>query len=234
MVTVVLDDDRDITDSFVLVVNVAPLPSVAFVQQSVTVTGVAGQIADAHVTVHNTGNVDIATGISFVIQDLTGATGSLIPKNNVVFEPPTAAIADGDTSGFTLHITVPAGLLGQDYSGMLKLYLNGGLEDEILMTVRLERGEDIAIYPNPYKAGEHEGGITIALGDVSESDLAIKIYDLYGVLVRDLVSGEEPTRNVDVVWDLQNDDGKDVTSGVYIVTIDVGDKVVTRKIMVIR
>jgi len=207
---------------------------VAFLQESVDVIGVAGEVTDAHVTVWNTGNVDIATGISFIMDDLVGATGSFIPGANVVFDPPTSAIADNDTSGFDLHITVPEGLIGQDYEGLVKVYLNGHLEDEILVTVILERGEDITIYPNPYKMSEHEGGITIALGDVCCEDLAIKIYDMFGVLVADLVGEEDAERDTDVQWDLTNDDGKDVASGMYIVTIDTGDKVVTRKIMVIK
>lgn len=234
-VTVTAEDDRYLVDNFALIVNIAELPSVAFLQESVDVIGVAGEIAETHVTVRNTGNVDIATGIAFIIDDLTGPTGSFIPSANIVFDPPTAAVADGDTSGFDLHITVPEGLLGQGYEGMLKVYLNGHLEDEIPVTVTLERGEDITIYPNPYRVSEHEGGITIALGDVASSDLAIKIYDMFGVLVRDLVGGEETqSRDRDEHWDLKNDDGKDVASGMYIVTIDTGDKVVTRKIMVIK
>jgi uncharacterized membrane protein len=234
-VTITAENDRYLVDNFALIVNIAALPSVAFLQESVDVIGVAGEIAETHATVWNTGNVDIASGITFIIDDLTGPTGSFIPSANVVFDPPTAAVADGDTSGFDLHITVPEGLLGQDYEGMLKVYLNGELEDEIPVTVTLERGADITIYPNPYKVSEHEGGITIALGDVASETLAIKIYDMLGVLVRDLIGSEDtPSRIVDTVWDLKNDDGKDVASGMYIVTIDTGDKVVTRKIMVIR
>ncbi len=57
---------------------------------------------------------------------------------------------------------------------------------------------------------------------------------MFGVLVADLVGEEDAERNTDVQWDLTNDDGKDVASGMYIVTIDTGDKVVTRKIMVIK
>ena len=56
---------------------------------------------------------------------------------------------------------------------------------------------------------------------------------MFGVLVADLTASEE-ARDADVQWDLKNDDGKDVASGMYIVTIDTGDKVVTRKIMVIK
>jgi hypothetical protein len=80
--------------------------------------------------------------------------------------------------------------------------------------------------------GEHDGGITIALGDVGE-DLTVKVYDMFGVLVADLTT-EAAERNTDVQWDLNNDDGKAVASGMYIVTIDTGDEVVTRKIMVIK
>ncbi|MFH1864688.1 MAG: T9SS type A sorting domain-containing protein, partial [Candidatus Eisenbacteria bacterium] len=70
-----------------------------------------------------------------------------------------------------------------------------------------------------------------ALGDLT-GPLAINVYDMFGGLVAELTATS--ARHEDVQWDLMNDDGKTVASGMYIVTIDTGDEVVTRKIMVIK
>jgi hypothetical protein len=130
-------------------------------------------------------------------------------------------------------VPVPEGLLGQSYSGMLQVLHNGVDMDEIEITITLPRSAgSVVIYPNPYRMNQHDGGIWIALGDMSSSP-KIMIYDMLGGLVRDL-SSEVASRDADVNWDLENDDGKVVASGMYIVTIDTGDEVVTRKIMVIK
>ena len=57
-----------------------------------------------------------------------------------------------------------------------------------------------------------------------------------GPLVADLTEpASSPSRgDANVQWKLENDDGKSVATGMYIVTIDTGDEVVTRKIMVIK
>ncbi len=141
-------------------------------------------------------------------------------------------ILDDDSADFVLHIDVPEGLLGQVYEGELTLWLDGEEMDVMDVMVTLERGDAIAVYPNPYRMAEHEGGITIAIGDVS-GDLGVMVYDMYGTLVAEL-SGEAASRGTDIQWDLKNDDGKTVASGMYLVTIDTGDEVVTRKIMVIK
>jgi hypothetical protein len=231
--TIVVRANGNLMDSFVLQVEVAPLMSVAFYgMEDLGVIGVAGEMTHGSVVVMNTGNIDIMSGIAFAIEDLVGSTGSMIPSENIHFDPESAAIADGDTMSFVLDIDVPEGLLGQDYTGMLTLWLNGQQQDELEVTVTLERGDAIAVYPNPYRMNENEGGVTIAIGDVS-GDLKVMVYDMYGTLVAEL-TGEAAARGTDIQWDLKNDDGKTVASGMYLVTIDTGDEVVTRKIMVIK
>jgi hypothetical protein len=75
--------------------------------------------------------------------------------------------------------------------------------------------------------------MVFAFGNVDLSGMSIMVYDMYGRLVRDLSSEARAGRG-DVEWHLKNDDGKDIASGMYIVTIDMGDKVETKKVMVIR
>jgi len=231
--TVTVQANGGLSDVFHLQVVIAELKTVAFeVDTEVDVMGIAGEMVDATVTVENTGNVDIASGIAFTVEDLVGSTGSAIPSGNITFDPESAGIADDESADFVLHIEVPEGLLGQAYEGEMTLWLDGEEMDTADVTVTLERGDAIAVYPNPYRMTEHEGGVTIAIGDVS-GDLGVMVYDMYGTLVAELTS-EAAARGTDIQWDLKNDDGKTVASGMYIVTIDTGDEVVTRKIMVIK
>jgi uncharacterized membrane protein len=228
-------DDGALSDSFVLTVFISELGAVRFVGDPEPVVGVAGERVDVPIDVENIGNADITEGITFLADDLTGGTGAMIPSGAIVFDPPTDAIGLGDSETFMIRITVPEGLLGQDYSGPVYVYLNGELQDEATVSVTLERATDeVTLYPNPFRADRHYGGVTIALGDVSE-DAAINVYDMFGGLVAGLdVVTDDRDGNKKAEWDLENDDGKSVASGMYIVTIDTGDEIITRKIMVIR
>lgn len=231
--TVALTANGGISDAFVLRVVIEPLKDAEFVDRSIDEDGVAGDIVETMFTVENTGNVDLASGdVTFGVLDLVGPSGSVIPAADIEVAPVTATIPYNDDAEFELRMAVPEGLLGQAYVNDFILYVDGEEVDVISITVTLERGDDIVIFPNPYRMGENDEGITIALGDVGEG-LTIMVYDMFGALVADLTtaSGE---RSTDVQWDLKNDDGKSVASGMYIVTIDTGDEVFTRKIMVIK
>jgi hypothetical protein len=228
-----------ITDNFGLTVMITELPDADFYEDSVSVVGTLGDPAVVEFTVVNTGNIVLEEGrVTFGASDLVGTSGSMIPKGNIEIFPGEAEIPypAGEVT-FSTVIDVPDGLLGQDYVGHIDLYVDGEGTDVLEVTVTVERGEGyVNIFPNPYRGTEHEGmGITFALGEGVEA--TITIYDMFGNLVTTLNGGEE-SRNgtTDPVWEdpLNNDDGKQVSSGMYIVTIDDGDEVETRKIMVIR
>jgi hypothetical protein len=236
--TVTLTANGGISDNFILKIVIEPIKDAEFVTTAVSEVGVAGEILEAEdVTfeVENAGNTDLASGdVTFGYLDLVGPSGSVIPAANIAVAPATKEITyEAGEVEFGLRIAVPEGLLGQAYSGEIILYVEGEEADRLDVTVTLERGEDdIVIYPNPYRMGENEDGITIALGDVG-TDLTIMVYDMFGALVADLTA-DSSERSTDVQWDLKNDDGASVASGMYIVTIDTGDEVFTRKIMVIK
>jgi uncharacterized membrane protein len=230
--------EGSISDSFVLRVIVSEVALVEFVDDHVDVQAeMAGETYRATFEVENVGNVDIESGIMFEASDLVGTSGSVIDAMYVSFDPSAQPIADGGNEDFDVVVDVPDGLLGQDYEGTITLYLDGEPMDEMAIILTLERGDNIVIYPNPYRCTDHEGmGITFALGEGVE-DAKITIYDMFGNLVTTLNGGEESRNGTeDAVWEdpLENDDGKEVASGMYIVTIDDGDEVETRKIMVIR
>jgi hypothetical protein len=225
-----------LSDNFILKVIIVPLAQAQFTETSVAVSHAdAGETVETGFSVENTGNIALTSGrVTFDIGDLSGPSGAVIPSDNVAITPGTAAIGLGAVVNFGLSIDIPDGLLGQTYSDTLTMYLDGAMMDQMLLSVTIDRGDAIVIYPNPYRMSERSGGITIALGDNARAtNPTVKVYDMFGALVADLTPGTA-SRNTDIPWDLKNDDGKTVASGMYIVTIDTGDEVVTRKIMVIK
>ena len=233
--TATITADGGLSDGFPVTVIVPEFYDIDFDEESTdtAVDGVAGESVLLDVTLVNMGNVTIDSGITFAMEDLVGdVTDAAIPGDGAIF-PEGLSIAYGGDVLFHVEIPVPEGLLGQSYTGTMQVLHDGVLMDEIDITITLDRGEGyVAIFPNPYRMSEHDGGITIALGDYT-GDLSIMVYDMFGGLVADL-TGSSESRDANVQWDLKNDDGKTVATGMYIVTIDTGDEVVTRKIMVIK
>ncbi len=196
----------------------------------ITDTGVAGESVTLSIVLVNMGNVGIDSGITFTMTRLDGDQTDSWISAPTVFPEGLAVPYDGEVA-FDLVIEVPEGLLGQDYTGTLQVLHNDVDMDVLGVTITLERGEDyIVIYPNPVRLGESDG-ITIALGDFTDV-VAVNVYDVFGGLVTEVALNG--ARDSDVTWDLMNDDGKLVATGMYIVTIEADDEVATRKIMVIK
>jgi len=138
-----------------------------------------------------------------VMHDLVGGSGSYIPGADAVF-PEGLAIPHEVEEGpdhwvtFHVHIPIPEGMLGQDYTGMLQLLHEDVNMDDVSVTVMLERGEDyVRIYPNPVKASECDD-VTIALGGI-EGEVEVKVYDMFGGLVADLTQSGARA-DTDIQW----------------------------------
>jgi len=84
-------------------------------------------------------------------------------------------------------------------------------------------------YPNPFNP---ETTIEFALPEASKVNL--KIYNLTGQLVRELVANDYPAGYQKVIWDGRDQYGKNVGSGVYIYTLKAGSFSQTRKMILIR
>jgi hypothetical protein len=89
-------------------------------------------------------------------------------------------------------------------------------------TVRLTRPADdlsnVFVYPNPYRTDEHQGPLTVG-GLPPEA--TIRIFTPTGRLVRTL--SVERTRNGGHEWNLQNERGERVSSGVYLFRVNAPD-----------
>jgi len=62
----------------------------------------------------------------------------------------------------------------------------------------------------------------------------LQIYDTLGRKVRTLVSEELSSGYKSVIWDGKNDDGKDVSSGVYFYQLKVGDFSQPKKMLLLK
>ncbi len=75
-----------------------------------------------------------------------------------------------------------------------------------------EKVSNVAVWPNPFKSGRGDIGITF---ENLPRDVTIKIYDISG----ELVSIKKNINCSWFFWDLNNDEGKPVASGIYLYVI---------------
>jgi flagellar hook assembly protein FlgD len=83
--------------------------------------------------------------------------------------------------------------------------------------------------PNPFSASTR-----IVFGLREAADVRVRIYDVAGRLVRDLVDSHFAASRHVVAWDGRDDAGRVVASGMYFYRIDAGTFVQTRKLLLMR
>jgi len=84
----------------------------------------------------------------------------------------------------------------------------------------------LSTYPNPFKSN-----INIELNwapGKGNQEVEVEIYNVKGQLIRTLI----PMTNI--IWDGKNNKGKEVSSGVYLYRLRLGDQVITRKMLLLR
>ena len=84
-------------------------------------------------------------------------------------------------------------------------------------------------YPNPFNPSTT---ISFSLADAGR--ITLSIVDLKGRRVATLVDDVQPAGDHSVVWNGREDSGRQAASGMYFVTLQSGDRVVTRKIALLK
>ena len=84
-------------------------------------------------------------------------------------------------------------------------------------------------YPNPFNP------VTILRYELPEDALVnITIYDMVGRVIKTLVSDEQSSGYKSILWDATNNIGQSVSAGVYVVRIEAGEFVDTRKMLYVK
>jgi Secretion system C-terminal sorting domain len=89
-------------------------------------------------------------------------------------------------------------------------------------------------YPNPFNPSTT---ISFELNTTDAQDAKIEIYNLKGQKVKNfpvILSGVEGREEVKVVWDGTDQTGKHVSSGVYFAKLKAGNRIATRKMLLMK
>ena len=84
-------------------------------------------------------------------------------------------------------------------------------------------------FPNPFN------GTTIIPFELEEtSQISLKVYDVSGRVVNELLTGEKPTGTYHIEWDGQNSLGTNVSSGMYIYSLQSGEYKIFNKLLYLK
>lgn len=113
-----------------------------------------------------------------------------------------------------------------------------GLTSEVktdIVSALPETPELLQNYPNPLLINEpSQLGTTIRFILPKPGLVSVKIYNILGKLVKNLVAQQLPTGVHDVVWRGDSDNGDVAVSGIYFVRLQVGNTVKVQRVVLVR
>jgi hypothetical protein len=157
-----------------------------------------------------------ASGISSMTvgQQNAAMTVGLCPYNNGTYDRGMGAIVGGKALKFT---TDPPRMVS-------------GVELEVMAPPALPTAYGLAqSRPNPMN-----GQALIAYALPRESKVALRVYNISGQLVRELVNAKEQAGWKSVSWDGRDARGRALSSGVYFYRLEASGYTATRKLVVVR
>ena len=85
--------------------------------------------------------------------------------------------------------------------------------------------------PSPSPASV-SASIPVTMGDAGRASL--RVYDLSGRIVAELVDSEMAAGDHDLVWDLTGADGRSVPTGIYTIRFEANGYAASRNLVVVR
>jgi flagellar hook assembly protein FlgD len=85
------------------------------------------------------------------------------------------------------------------------------------------------IYPNPFNPST-----TISYSLAKSGEVNIRIFNSRGQLVRNYQQGLQNAGNYNLIWNGQDDNGQNMSSGVYFFRMQAGDKVFSSKAVLLK
>jgi hypothetical protein len=87
-------------------------------------------------------------------------------------------------------------------------------------------------YPNPFNPST---SIQFKVpGGQSPLYTSLKIYNIRGQLVKTLMEGKKPPGDHQVIWNGRNNEGEEVTSGIYFYQLRINDQILTKKMVLLK
>ena len=163
-----------------------------------------------------------------------------------IFDPATSSfsVTDSMTTPRTQHratrlmngdVLITGGYDGKSAIKSAELFIvetTTAVRPDNLLTNRPEAPETFLLsqnYPNPFNPVT-----TFNYCVPSPGRVRIAIYNLNGQLIRTFVDSEQLPGNYSATWDGKSDDGNPVVTGVYLVRMEAGNQVASRKILYLK
>ncbi len=153
----------------------------------------------------------------------------------------TFSLAPGETQTVTVTFTPPA---AGDYNGQLLVISDDPLNDTLTVTLSGVAVNPTGIthpsglpqtfavspnFPNPFNPST-----TIAYQLPEAAHVSLIIYDMLGRRIRTLINQQTSAGSYQTVWDGRDDNGRAVSSGVYIYRFSAGNLNMVRKMMLLK
>jgi hypothetical protein len=87
-------------------------------------------------------------------------------------------------------------------------------------------------YPNPFGSGGN--GTTIAYNLITPGQVSVKVYDLAGRVVANLVEANQPAGEYRVTWNGFSQQGTYLANGIYIYSVQVGKEQQSKQMLLLR
>jgi len=84
-------------------------------------------------------------------------------------------------------------------------------------------------YPNPFNASA-----TIEYLLKQSSNVELRVFNVLGQEIKTLVNKFEPSGQKSVTWNGKDNDGVEISSGVYFYSLKIGDDIITNKMVLVR
>ena len=88
---------------------------------------------------------------------------------------------------------------------------------------------NLGIHPNPFNPNT-----TISYNVSQENNVSLEVYNVKGQLVKQLFTGKVSAGEHSAVWNGKDDSGNAVSSGIYYSKLTVGDKSITKKMILMK
>jgi hypothetical protein len=104
-----------------------------------------------------------------------------------------------------------------------------GFRDDFVDVPPQPVASSLAFYPNPAS-----GSLLIQLESPRNQSAEVKVYDVSGRFVRDLGVTQAAAGTTEIRWDGRDHNGRRVHSGFYLVRVKTDDKLVTRRVSILK
>ncbi len=154
-------------------------------------------------------------------------------SGNNNFEPVSFIKGNGTTSRQQNYSYLDTGLKEGEYTYRLKqIDYDGSFNYSQEINVSIENPTEFNLYrnyPNPFNPST-----IINFSLPKKTMVKLVVYDILGKVIRTLVNSEKEPGNYKVQWNGINDNGSNVSTGIYIYRIEAGDFIKQHKMVLIK